>query len=1053
MKVSTIPDIDRMARDGEKNLKSERAQLIFGLGTCGIASGGKKLMEFAIEYLDERGVQADLISVGCIGMCHAEPLVDVKIPGKPRLTYQNMDVDMLRSVIDMHLIGGIPVKEYALAQLASELSVCEYGTINYPERYEGIPTYEDLPFFSKQIRVVLRNCGVVDPENIDEYIARGGYRSAFRVLGEMTPDEVIEEMKISGLRGRGGAGFPTGLKWQFARTSKAVPKYIICNADEGDPGAYMDRAVLEGDPHSVLEGMLITAYAIGSSEGYIYIRAEYPLAIGRLHRAIREAKKRGLLGKNIMGSDFSFDIHIREGAGVFVCGEETALIRSIEGKRGEPRPRPPFPAAKGLWGKPTNINNVETLANIAMIIQKGGKWFSSMGTEKSKGTKVFSLVGKINRTGLVEVPMGIRMRDIIYDIGGGIQNGRKFKAVQTGGPSGGCIPPEHLDTEVDYENLKALGSIVGSGGMVVLDEDTCMVDVAKYFLSFTSEESCGQCTPCRVGTRRLLEILERITLGTGKESDLETLRQISIQVRDSSLCALGGTAPNPILTTLDYFRDEYEDHIRNRRCRASVCAALFSAPCENTCPAGTNVPGYIQLISEGRYGEAYELNREDNPFPAVCGRICEHPCEDRCRRAQFDEPLAIRELKRFCADRGLAGEGENRPEITRLEPTGKKIAIVGGGPSGLAAAYFLARLGHSAEIFEASGKLGGMLRYGIPQYRLPHEFLDREISDILELGVKAHYNCRIGRDIALSRLMEDQDAVYIAVGAQKDRTLGFPGEDLPGVLPGLRLLRDINSAGDVDIGKSIIVIGGGNVAVDVARSAIRMGSKATICYRREERDMPAYAEEIEEAKKEGIGFRFLVAPESILVEDGKAVGVLFWKNRMGDYTKWGRRTPVPTDETVEIHADNTVVAIGQMLDNEFAGGFREQLINGKNFVSVEDERLATSLGKVYAGGDAILGPASAIEAIAHGKKAAGSIDERLTGKDHLPDLKKMSKIRYSMEEPDNDEIMPRQHPAELSVDQRIRSFAEVVGGYDDECAKKEALRCFRCDLSAEEGDE
>ncbi|UCG70377.1 MAG: FAD-dependent oxidoreductase, partial [Thermoplasmata archaeon] len=669
-----------------------------------------------------------------------------------------------------------------------------------------------------------------------------------------------------------------------------------------------------------------------------------------------------------------------------------------------------------------------------------------------KGTKVISLVGKINRPGLVEVPIGKKMSDIIYDIGGGIPNNRKFKAVQTGGPSGGCIPAEKLDIEVDYENLKELGSIVGSGGMVVMDEDTCMVDVAKYFLTFTSDESCGQCPPCRVGTSRMLELLDKICLGKGKKTDLNLLEDLSLQVRDTSLCALGGTAPNPVLTTLKYFRDQYEEHIIKKRCEASVCAALFRAPCQNTCPAGTDVPGYIQLINEGKYGEAYELNRESNPFPSICGRVCERPCEYRCRRGEFDEPLAIRELKRFCADMVFAGKGGYQPPITRLEPTGKKVVIVGGGPSGLTAAYFLTRLGYSTTIFEASEKLGGMLIYGIPQYRLPHNRVEKEIADVLKLGIKVYNNCAIGKDIMLSHLLEKYDAVYLAVGNQKNARLGLDGEDLPGILSGIEFLKKINTDGgkDIDPGKSAIVIGGGNVAIDVARSLIRMGCvKVTICYRREEQDMPAYKEEIIEAKNEGIEFNFLLAPEEILVKDGKAVGILFRKNIMGEYTKWGRRKPMPMDQTVKIWADSIVIAIGQVLDPGFTKEANGQLISNRTLIHVKKETLATLCEKVFAGGDAVTGPKSVIEAIAQGKRAAKSIDEYITGKnERFIELEKMCPIRYSMNEPDNEIIMVRQIPNETSAEERIHSFNEVVLCLDEERAQKEAFRCFRCDLSS-----
>ncbi len=1046
MLLSRLYHLKEIAAIGAGRLERDKPQLIFGLGTCGIAAGGMQLKEFAKEYLAEKKIDAEISSVGCIGMCYAEPLVDVKIPGKPRVTYGKMTVEKLKEVIDTHLVGGVPLKKYALAQLNSEISECTSTTVNYSESYEGIPAYQDLPFFAKQVRIVLRNCGIIDPEEITEYIARGGYRSAYKVLHEMKPEEVIEEIKASGLRGRGGAGFPTGLKWDFCHKARGDVKYVICNADEGDPGAYMDRAVLEGDPHSVIEGMIIGAYAMGATEGYIYVRAEYPLAIERLRIALKQAEEYGILGTRILGTDFSFRIHIREGAGVFVCGEETALINSIEGRRGEPRPRPPFPATSGLWGKPTNINNVETWANIAMIIQRGSKWFSSFGTGKSLGTKVFSLVGKINRAGLIEVPMGIPMKDIVYEIGGGVPNDKKLKAVQTGGPSGGCIPAEHLDIPVGYEELKELGAIVGSGGMVVMDEDTCMVDVARYFLTFTSEESCGKCTPCRVGTKRMLEILNRICTGHGTIRDIETLESLSAQIINAALCGLGQTAPNPVMTTLRYFRNEYLEHVQDRRCSASVCAALFKAPCQNTCPAGTNVFGYIQMLYDGRFAEAYEINRENNPFPAICGRVCEHPCESRCLRGQLDEPIAIRELKRYCADKTF--ESGLPSHVSRLGSVDKKIAIVGGGPSGLSAAYFLERLGYSTTIYESSDELGGWMRYGIPQYRLPHEILDREINDIVNLGVEVKCRTAVGKDIRLEELVDRYDAVYLAVGAQKDITLGLGGEE--GLIPGLKLLRDITMGKTIDVGNNVLVIGGGNVAIDVARSLVRAGvNKVQICYRREEKDMPAYVDEVRQCKEEGVEFHFLIAPESLIIEEGKVVGVRFRKNRIGAYTKWGRRQPEPTDDTIEIRADSVVVAIGQQIDDEFAGDMRDKLFE-RNRIKVINNKLETACDRIFAGGDAVLGPASVIQAIAHGKCAARSIDIRLSGRDRFVELEELNNRSYAMASRENDHFIPRETVKELPPDARINGFDEVVLRFDDASAKREAFRCLRCDLSSEE---
>ena len=541
---------------------SPRPRILIGTATCGMASGAEGILEALDKELAKNNVTADIVQVGCIGLCFAEPLFEVVKPGKPSVFYGNLTPALVAEIVRDWLAGDNPRSDLAMGTRGE-------GTL------EGIPKLFELPALKPQIRIVLRNCRNIDPANIHQYIANGGYEGFIKAL-KMKPQEVIDEVKKSGLRGRGGAGFPTGLKWQFCHDSPGTVKYIICNADEGDPGAFMDRAVMEGDPHAVLEGMLIGAYGIGASEGYVYIRAEYPLAIKRLIVALKQMEECGLLGDNILGCGFNFHIKIKEGAGAFVCGEETALMASIEGSRGMPRSRPPFPAQSGLWGKPTNINNVETWANVSAILQRGANWFASYGTEKSKGTKTFSLVGKITRTGLIEVPMGISLREIIYGIGGGILGGKKYKAVQTGGPSGGCLPLSFLDSPVDFESLAAAGSIMGSGGMVVMDENTCMVDVARYFLTFTQSESCGKCVMCRYGTKQMLDILQDIVNGKGRAGDIELLQEIGDAIKNGSLCALGGTAPNPALTTIRYFRDEYEAHIKEKRCPALSCRELIS---------------------------------------------------------------------------------------------------------------------------------------------------------------------------------------------------------------------------------------------------------------------------------------------------------------------------------------------------------------------------------------------------------------------------------------------------------------------------------------------
>ncbi|OQY34837.1 MAG: NADH-quinone oxidoreductase subunit F [Anaerolineaceae bacterium 4572_5.1] len=554
------------AQEKRQKDRASEATIFIGMGTCGIAAGASEVADAIRKELDERNLDTKVVNVGCIGICVKEPLVDIKLPGKARVTYHHVKPKMIPKIIEDHLLNGKVVKRWALAQISDENDT----------PVEGVITYQEHPFYSKQIRIALRNCGIIDPESIEEYIAADGYLALNKVLSETDSEDVIEEMKDSGLRGRGGAGFLTGLKWEFCMRARGYPKYVICNADEGDPGAFMDRSILEGDPHAVIEGMIIASYAIGAPEGYIYCRAEYPLAIKRLKKAIAQAHEYGLLGDNILGSDFSFDLKVKEGAGAFVCGEETALIASIEGKRGEPRPRPPYPAVSGLWGKPTNVNNVKSFAITPQIMLKGADWFSSIGTSGSTGTAVFALTGNIENTGLIEVPMGITLREIIYDVGEGIPNKKNFKAVQTGGPLGGCLPTASLDTPVDFDSLTKAGATMGSGGMIVVDQDTCMVELARYFLTFASAESCGKCVPCRIGGQRLLEILTRITEGHGKMEDLDEIEYISKYMREDSLCALGQLTPGPVMASLRFFRDEYEAHIKEHFCPAGVCQGMFT---------------------------------------------------------------------------------------------------------------------------------------------------------------------------------------------------------------------------------------------------------------------------------------------------------------------------------------------------------------------------------------------------------------------------------------------------------------------------------------------
>ena len=584
----------------ERDKKNRDWVIRVGLASCGVAAGGHEVYDALSTKLSQSGVKAELKQTGCIGMCYNEVVVEVSSPDGGHVFYRHITPEKVNRMVEEHLIGGQPTTEWV------------------------IPDEEIGNFLAKQRRIVLRNCGVIDPESIDDYLAAGGYKAIEKVLSSMSPQEVIDEVTKSGLRGRGGAGFPTGVKWNFARKSPGSQKYIICNADEGDPGAFMDRSVLESDPHSVLEGMLIAGYAIGASEGYIYVRAEYPLAIQRLEIALAQARERGFIGETILGYSFNFNIRIRQGAGAFVCGEETALIMSIEGRRGMPRFRPPFPAQAGLWGKPTNINNVETFANVSWIILHGADAYNKYGTEKSKGTKVFALAGKVARGGLVEVPMGVTLKEIVFDIGGGTSSGLEFKAIQIGGPSGGIIPASLADTPVDYESVTKTGAIMGSGGLIVMDETACVVDVTKFFLNFTQNESCGKCPFCRIGTLRMLEILERISNGEGKEGDLELLEELAESIKRASLCGLGQTAPNPALTTIRYFRSEYEAHIYEKKCPAKKCQALITYEvipekcpgcglCARYCPA--------EAIT-GERKKPYIIDKEKCIHCGLCMSVC-----------------------------------------------------------------------------------------------------------------------------------------------------------------------------------------------------------------------------------------------------------------------------------------------------------------------------------------------------------------------------------------------------------------------------------------------
>jgi len=1005
--------------------QSVTTRVLVSMGTCGIAAGATPVLAALQQAVAARGLATvQVLGVGCVGLCHSEPTVEI---------------------LDVAAGSG---KIYGKVNAAHASGLLDgKGTLIRKSWY--VPEDEKDPGTCMQARIVLRNCGRINPESLDDYIARDGYKALATVLTSMKPEDVVRIVTESGLRGRGGGGFPTGRKWSIAAAQNAGEKYIVCNADEGDPGAFMDRAVLEGDPHAVLEAMVIAGYAIGARQGIVYIRAEYPLAVKRLKTAIDRARERGFLGINIFGSGFDFDLQIKYGAGAFVCGEETALIRSIAGQRGMPTYKPPFPAIEGLWRKPTVVNNVETFANVPAIIRHGAAWFRKIGTPGSPGTKVFCITGKINKVGLIEVPMGTTLRDIIFGLGEGIQHKRRFKAVQTGGPSGGCITENNLDTPIDYDTLKALGSMMGSGGMIVMDEDDCMVDVAKFFIQFTMDESCGKCTPCRVGGRQMFGLLQKITRGAATLEDLDTIRDLAHTMKTASLCGLGMTSPNPVLATLEWFRDEYEAHIVQRRCPAGACKDLVGAPCQNSCPVDTEVWRYVAHIGRGEYFDAYRAIRSANPLPSICARVCHHPCERSCRAGgSGGEPIAIRTLKRFVVER--MDPADAAPFVPVAPADAARIAVIGAGPAGLSAAHYLSLLGHLVTVFEREATAGGMLVGAIPAYRLTREVLEREIAAMLNVNIELKTGMELGRDITVDGLLAAGcKAVYLATGAHRSKKLDVTGGDIAGVIPGIRFLKAFNLHGETLARGRVGVVGGGNSAIDAARVARRQKGvrSVTVFYRRTRAEMPAYAEEIEAALAEGIEIEELVAPVEVLAKDGRLSAVRLTRNRLGDHDSSGRQKPVPVPGSeFDMKVDTLIVAISEEPEDAGLDGLGR---TKWGTVAVDAETFATSRPGVFAGGDMVTGPGTVIDAIAAGKRAALVIDRYVRGKM----LKVAPKVVLPhvyiepLAQPDNDSTPAvRVQPDELPAAKRCRNFKEVELCIGEEDARAEARRCLRCDL-------
>ena len=1000
------------------------------------AYGSADVKEALEKEVKQQGLsgQVEIRGTGCHGFCAKAPVIAIEPMG---LQYQEVEPEDAAEIVDYTLKRNRFIDRLAYKD---------------PQTENPIFYREQIPFYKRQERRVLAHCGRIDPTQIEHYIAAGGYRAIVKALSKMTPEEVIEEVLAAKLKGRGGAGFPTGLKWKFARQASNNPKYIICNADEGDPGAFMDRAMLEGDPHAVLEGMLIGAYAMGAEYGYMYVREEYPIAVEHLTIALEQMTELGLLGENILGTGFNFSLQLKMGAGAFVCGEETALMASIEGKRGMPRARPPFPAQAGLGGKPTNINNVETWANIPSLIEKGSQWYAEVGTEESKGTKIFSLAGKVNNTGLVEVPIGVTVKEVIFDIGGGIPKGRQFKAVQMGGPSGGCVPPQYLNLALDYDTLQRIGAIMGSGGMVVMDENNCMVEIARFFLSFTQSESCGKCAPCRLGTTQLLEILTRITRGEGQLKDIETIKDLGETITESALCGLGQTCAKPALSTLKYFLKEYEDHILEHRCAGATCDSMVISACQHACPAGIDVPNYVAAIAMGKNQKAVDIIRERNPFPAVCGRICIHPCEFKCRRGELDQPVAIRSLKRYASDWYFENIGMAKEPfpVSRSE----KIAVVGAGPAGLTCAYFLRKTGYHVTVYESQPVAGGMLGITIPEFRLPREAIQEEIQYIESCGVEILYNSPIDAHHTVDDLMnEGYSAVFIAAGAQASKRIGIPGEEegLEGLSYGLAFLTDVRMGKEITLKGKTLVVGGGNVAIDVARTALRKGTEDVQIFCLESREeMPAWDKEIEEALDEGIAINTAWGPTRIISHEGCVTGVEFVRC-ISVFDEEGRFNPSFDETTTQVvEADNVLISIGQAPDPSFLSedGQLERALWGT--LAVEENTLSTNIKGVFAGGDFTTGPTYLIQAIASGRRAALAIDKYIqgdTGRIEILDEKtEMAEDAGLALEEETTEEKPRIEIELESPQDRIKDFREIEKGFSVEQALREATRCLRCDL-------
>jgi NADH-quinone oxidoreductase subunit F len=1011
--------------------------VIIPAGSCGQDSGANELIAAARRALEERqlGDRVALRITGCHGACALEPSVLV-IPGEtfyPRVKPEEMP----------RIVAAT-----AAGEVVTELLYVDPGT------GERIERQREVPFFARQRRLILGRHEHVDPLRIDTYLAAGGYGALAQILEAGRPAAVVEAIRCSRLRGRGAAGLPTGAKWEAlaAQPTGRGGKYLVCNANEVDPGARGGRILLEGNPHGVIEGMLIGAFATGATAGIVCLPDDFTFALERLQIARDQARDLGLLGRDILGTGLSFDLQLVRGAGTFVCDGGTALVELIERGVAAPDQPPATPVQRGIFGRPTMVHHVETWATVPVMLALGADEFAQLGTRASSGTKLFTLGGRVRNPGLVEVPLGITIRELVFDIGGGPAGRGSLKAVQFAGPSGGWVPFWKFDLPIDHVSLADAGAMMGSGGVMVMDDGTCVVDAAKQALRFLKGESSGRCVTCREGAARMYAILDDISTGEATPGHLEVLEEQAHAIKDSSRCGLGQTAARPVLSTLRYFEREYRRHVHDRRCDAFACEVLVGAPCQAACPLGTEAWRYVAHIARGEYEEAYRVIREATPFPSVCARICDARCELRCRLTESGyPPIALRALERFVIDRVIPSVYRPRRRMRREPP--ERVAVVGAGPAGLTCAHYLSLDGYEVTLFEAEAEPGGGLMTDVPAYRLPPEVARREIASLLDQNIRLHCYSALGRDFTLDRLFADgHRAVFLAVGGHRPRHLGLSGEDAEGVHSAASFVRHCTVDGQALARGVVGVIGGGSTAFDAARVAVRQDGveRVTIFHRRSRPEMPVPASEIEAALEEGIRIEELCSPAAIEVEGGRLRAVRFVRHRPGPVDQSGRRTTtiVPGPGTV-VPLDTLVVAIGARLRSFGPDAASGVEVGRYGALLADPDTLETGREGVFAGGDAVTGPGPVADAIAAGKQAAVMIGRYLRGEElrqTSPVVRPQATVEPTTMSAAEREGARRAEAPRSPADERRRSFQEVEAALTPEQALTEARRCLRCDL-------